>query len=107
MGDPQYGKEKAGSGGSIHLSVGTGNYGDGGDVKIMAGSTTETADIRNPFRPVEAAGGSVDIASGASQESHSGEITISTSDAGNEGESGRLSLKTGEATMGMAGYIGE
>ena len=104
---PLWEKDAAGSGGSIHLSVGTGNHGDGGNVKILAGSTTASASIRYPSKPINATGGSIEMASGGSQESSSGEISISTADAGMSGVSGHLTLKTGEASSGMAGYIGE
>ena len=96
-----------GSGGDIHLSVGTGSYGDGGNVKMIAGSTTAEPNIKTPFKSVNATGGSVEIRSGASQETSSGEISVSTADAGVAGVSGQLRLKTGNATEGMAGYIGE
>jgi hypothetical protein len=98
---------KTGRGGNIHVTVGTGDEGDGGNVKILSGSTTETASIRNPFKPVNATGGSIEFVSGASEASHSGEISIATADAGTSGVSGHLMLKTGEATSGMAGYIGK
>lgn len=102
-----WGDRTSGSGGSIHLSVGTGNHGDGGNVKILSGSTTATPSFRNPSKPVNATGGSVEIASGASTMASSGEISISTADAGKSGVSGHLRLSTGQATEGMAGYIGE
>ena len=105
--NPLWEKKATGSGGSMHLSVGTGNHGDGGHIKVLAGSTTASASIRYPDKPVNGTGGSVEIKSGGSQESSSGAIIITTSDAGISGVSGQLTLTTGKATSGDAGHIGE
>ena len=105
-GNPLPWTPKSGTGGSIHITVGTGDDGDGGNIKILSGSTTATSSIKNPFQPVNATGGSIEYASGASYAASSGEISISTADAGLSGVSGHLRLKTGEATSGAAGYIG-
>lgn len=75
-------------------------------MKILAGSTTETPNPRYPG-PVNATGGSIEMASGASQDTSSGEISISTADAGLSGVSGDFTVKTGVATSGKAGHIGE
>ena len=50
---------KPGSGGHIHLTVGTGDVGDGGNVKRHSGSTTKIASITNPFKLVKSKGGSI------------------------------------------------
>jgi hypothetical protein len=107
IGNPLPWTTKMGRGGSIHISVGTGDDGDGGNIKILSGSTMATSSIKNPFKPATDTGGSIELASGASYSASSGEISISTADAGLSGVSGHLQLKTGEATSGMAGYIGK
>lgn len=107
IGNPLPWTTKMGRGGSIHISVGTGDDGDGGSIKILSGSTMATSSIKNPFKPATDTGGSIELASGASYSANSGEISISTVDAGLSGVSGHLQLKTGEATSGMAGYIGK
>ena len=104
---PRNPKKVSGSGGGITLSVGTGDWGNGGDVSISAGSTRSMDALRALKQPVNSTGGSVVIASGGSQESSSGDISILTADSGREGVSGYLKLKTGEASSGTAGYIGE
>lgn len=106
-GNPVPWTTKTGRGGSIHISVGVGDEGDGGNIKMFSGSTTATPSVNIPHKPISAKGGSIELRSGASQAASSGEIAISTADAGLSGTSGQIRLKTGEATSGMAGYIGE
>lgn len=96
-----------GRGGSIYISVGVGDEGDGGDVKILSGSTTATSSFDASYTPSTTTGGSIELSSGVSQAASSGEISITTADAGMSGMSGYIRVKTGEATSGMAGYIGE
>ena len=95
-----------GKGGDITLSVGTGNHGDGGSIKMRAGSTTDSSGGSSIWSPLLATGGSVEIVSGSSMKTSSGAISIATQDAGSQGVSGTLILKTGEATSGDAGEIG-
>ena len=119
--------------GNIHLQVGTSTHGDGalyflhvashylepfltffipsfrylnnqqlttgGDVTITAGSTTDTRNI------VSNTGGAVEINSGHSLATNSGEISLSTPGAFENGATGYLSLKTGSAMSGDAGHI--
>jgi len=106
IGKPLPRTPKSGTGGSIHITVGTDDDGDGGNIKILSGSTTATSSIKNPFQLVNATGGSMEFASGASHAASSGEISISTADAGFCCVSGHLRLKTGEATSRAAGYKG-
>ena len=52
-------------------------------------------------------GGNVIISSGDSIEASSGEVTIGSASAGRKGDSGILTLSTGDANTGDAGMIGE
>ena len=78
----------------------------GGNVKIISGSTQASSN-RLRQNNDHSTGGSVEIASGASHSSSSGEISISTANAGTKGTSGYLRIQTGQATSGTAGYIGK
>ena len=104
IGNPEPWTSKTGRGGSIYISVGIGDEGDGGDIKLLSGSTTAMSSFA---KPIAATGGNIELASGAAHAASSGEISIATADAGRSGTSGHIKLKTGEATSGMAGYIGE
>lgn len=107
IGNPAPWTTKSGRGGSIYISVGVGDEGDGGDIKLVSGSTTSTYPVDVSYKPIAATGGSIELASGASHAASSGVISISTADAGKSGTSGHIRLKTGEATYGVAGYIGK
>lgn len=96
-----------GRGDSIYISVGVGDDGVGGDIKILSGSTTAMSSSDASYMPTTATGGSIELVSGASHAASSGEISIATADAGRSGMSGHIRIKTGDATSGMTGYIGE
>ncbi len=98
---------KTGHGGSIIISVGVGDEDEGGNVRILSGSTTATSSSNISNKQTTATGGGIELASGASYTASSGEISIATANAGRKGVSGYIRLKTGEATSGTAGYIGE
>ena len=79
-----------------------------GNVTIKSGSATYGSNPYLSNKPdVPATGGSVEIFSGGSHKSHSGEISIVTADAGVKGDSGILLLQTGDATSGEGGYVGK
>merc|ERR1712157_369758 len=92
-----------GKAGDFLAKVGVGNSGKGGSVEIIAGSTKGSPG-RNR-KPIDTAGGSINMSSGRSLYTSSGKILISTPDAGRLGVSGTLNLRTGLATEGEAGFI--
>ena len=79
-----------------------------GNVTIKSGSATYGSNPYLSNKPdVPATGGSIEIFSGGSHKSHSGEISIVTADAGVKGDSGHLLLQTGDATSGEGGWVGK
>ena len=106
---PLFGKEPTGAGGSIEISVGEGTWGDGGSIEISAGTTTaaKSSTAYNGVGMIDATGGSIKMNSGDSKQTSSGAISIATADSGFVGVSGELSLNTGSASHGNAGYISE
>jgi len=56
-------------------------------------------------KPIDTAGGSINMSSGRSLYTSSGKILISTPDAGRLGVSGSVNLRTRLATEGEAGFI--
>ena len=102
-----FGKEPTGAGGSIEISVGEGTWGDGGSIEISAGTTTaaKSSTAYNGVGMIDATGGSIQIKSGESKQTSSGAISIATADSDLVGVSGELSLNTGSASHGNAGYI--
>lgn len=76
------------NGGESH---GRGLHDEGGDVNITAGKS------------YEGGGGSIGISSGKSTETSSGEVVIKTENAGYNGITGDILLRTGDATSGAIG----
>lgn len=100
---------KGGNSGSIDIIAGLA-VNRGGNITMIAGGATGHAprSRRSRFDKVEhQQGGNVIISSGDSIEASSGEVTIGSASAGRKGDSGVLTLSTGDANTGDAGMIGE
>merc|ERR1711957_69362 len=89
----QTGNGVQGSAGYIDLKVGTSDKGNGENVNIYAGSTTgEPGRFRSK---IDTYGGTVELNSGFSEHTSSGNIKMNTAHAGNKGVSGYVHIKTG------------
>ena len=83
----------SGAGGSISVAVQAGTIASGGRVTITAGESTAKT------------GGAVSIVSGYGTATSSGAFSsIRTANAGADGQSGSLTLFTGDSTKGLSGY---
>ena len=65
------------SGGHIHLKVGIGNLGDGGDIELWSGGTdARNGNARAPLYP---RGGDIKLRTGYSTKAHSGDFDLKVS----------------------------
>ena len=74
-----------GTGGMLHLTVGSGKSGAGGDAKVLVGETSAGT------------GGSLTLHTGYGSKSISGNVSLQTLDAGTKGVSGALGMSSGAA----------
>lgn len=82
-----------GTSGSINLNTGNVFGGATGGISIAAGTATDTVEE----------GGSISLTTGHSEWSSSGSIRVQTANGGAKGNSGEVSLSTGNVTSGNSG----
>ena len=84
-----------GSSGSIVVNTGDAIGGPAGGFSIELGETRETYDV----------GASIEFKTGHNPNTSSGAFRVQTADAGNRGNSGEISLRTGTAESGNSGSM--
>lgn len=97
---------KGGDSGSINITAGLAVK-QGGNITLQAGSATGQINRARYSRVSESkgSGGNVLIQSGDSIVASSGAVKVGSAAAGTKGDSGMLTLSTGDATGGDAGMI--